>query len=252
MKIAEEPIDESAGRLRIETMDDLQPEMLTLPSGLARVEWRRNSRARRVSLRIDPTEGTVIVTLPSRATRKAGMALLMGHAEWVSHRLAALPEAVTFVEGAAVPIGGVPHRIRHAPAARGGAFLLDQELHVTGAIEFLPRRVRDFLRQEARRRLGALVIAKAGLIGTAPKRVTVKDTTSRWGSCAPDKSIALSWRLVMAPAFAQDYVVAHEVAHLRHMNHGPNFWSLVDELTPHTKSAIPWLRAEGARLLRIG
>jgi predicted metal-dependent hydrolase len=219
-------------------MDDLQPEMLALPSGLARVEWRRSSRARRVSLRIDPTGGAVVVTLPTRATRKAGMALLMGHADWVSDRLAALPEAITFIDGAMVPICGVPHRIRHAPAARGGAFLLDQELQVTGAPEFLARR--------------GLAMAKAGLIGIVPKRVTVKDTTSRWGSCAPDKSLALSWRLLMAPAFVQDYVVAHEVEHLRHMNHGPKFWSLVDELTPHTKTAIPWLRSEGARLLRIG
>src|SRR5580698_6640987 len=233
-------------------MDDLQPETLALPSGLARVEWRRSSRARRVSLRIDPTGGAVVVTLPTRASRKAGMALLMGHADWVSDRLAALPEAISFTDGAMVPICGIPHRIRHAPLARGAAFLLDQELHVTGAPEFLARRVRDFLRQEARRRLSALVIAKAGLIGIVPKRVTVKDTTSRWGSCAPDKSLALSWRLLMAPAFVQDYVVAHEVAHLRHMNHGPKFWSLVDELTPHTKAAIPWLRGEGPRLLRIG
>ena len=233
-------------------MDNLQPEMLALPSGLTRVEWRRSSRARRVSLRIDPTGGSVVVTLPTRATRKAGMALLMGHADWVSDRLAALPEAVAFTDGAIVPICGVPHRIRHAPAARGGAFLLDQELHVTGAPEFLSRRVRDFLRREALRRLSALVMAKAGLIAIVPKRVTVKDTTSRWGSCAPDKSLALSWRLLMAPAFVQDYVVAHEVAHLRHMNHGPKFWALVDELTPHTKTAIHWLRAEGARLLRIG
>ena len=72
-------------------MDDLQPETLALPSGPARVEWRRSARARRVSLRIDPTGGAVVVTLPIRATRKAGMALLMGHADWVSDRLAALP-----------------------------------------------------------------------------------------------------------------------------------------------------------------
>jgi predicted metal-dependent hydrolase len=233
-------------------MDDLQPQTLALPSGPARVEWRRSSRARRVSLRIDPGGGSVVVTLPTRASRKAGMALLMGHADWVSDRLAALPEAVAFTDGAMVPIGGLPHRIRHAPAAKGGAFLIDQELHVTGAPEFLSRRVRDFLRHEARRRLGALATAKAGLIGVVPRRITMKDTTSRWGSCAPDKSLALSWRLVMAPAFVQDYVVAHEVAHLRHMNHGPKFWAMVDELTPHTKAAIPWLRAEGARLLRIG
>ena len=233
-------------------MDDLQPEMLALPSGLARVEWRRSSRARRVSLRIDPAGGTVVVTLPARASRKAGMALLMGHADWVADRLAALPEAIVFTDGAMVPISGVPHRIRHMPQARGGAFLREQEVHVTGAPEFLSRRVRDFLRQEAQRRLGGLVAEKAALIGIVPKRVTMKDTTSRWGSCAPDKSLAFSWRLVMAPGFVQDYVVAHEVAHLRHMNHGSKFWSLVDELSPHTKTAVPWLRAEGSRLLRIG
>jgi predicted metal-dependent hydrolase len=192
------------------------------------------------------------VTLPIKATRKAGIALLMSHADWVSDRLAALPEAIVFADGATVPICGVPHRIRHSPTARGGAFVFEQELHVAGAPEFLSRRVRDFLRQEAQRRLGALAYAKAGLIGVAPKCVTIKDTTSRWGSCAPDKSVALSWRLVMAPPFVQDYVVAHEVAHLRQMNHGSKFWSLVDELTPHTRMAIPWLRAEGARLLRIG
>lgn len=233
-------------------MDHLKPETLALPSGLARVEWRRSSRARRVSLRIDPTEGAVVVTLPARATRKAGMALLMGHAEWVSDRLAALPAPVIFSNGALVPICGVPHRIRHTPNARGAAFLLQQELHVSGAHEFLARRVRDFLRQEARGRLGALTLAKAGLIGIMPKRITMKDTISRWGSCAPDKTLALSWRLVMAPTFVQDYVVAHEVAHLRQMNHGPKFWALVDQLTPHAKAAIPWLRVEGARLLRIG
>jgi predicted metal-dependent hydrolase len=166
--------------------------------------------------------------------------------------LAALPDAVKFVDGATVPIGGEPHRIRHAPEARGGAFLLDQELHVSGAAEFLARRVRDFLRLEARRRLSGLVVAKAGLLGIAPSRVTIKDTKSRWGSCAPDKSLSLSWRLVMAPAFVQDYVVAHEVAHLRHMNHGPKFWALVHQITPHTDAAVEWLRLEGMRLLRVG
>ncbi|HET6609611.1 MAG TPA: SprT family zinc-dependent metalloprotease [Rhodopila sp.] len=223
-----------------------------MPSGPTRVHWRRNRRARRISLRIDPTGGAVVVTLPMRASRKAGMALLMGHADWVSDRLAALPEAVALTDGAMVPICGVPHRIRHVPEARGAAWLLDDELHVTGAPEFVARRARDFLRLEAKRRLGALVAAKAGLIGIAPKRLTVKDTRSRWGSCAPDKSLMLSWRLVMAPTFVQDYVVAHEVAHLRHMNHGRQFWALVDELTPHTKTAITWLRTEGARLLRVG
>jgi predicted metal-dependent hydrolase len=233
-------------------MDVPPPETLALPSGSARVEWRRSTRARRISLRIDPSGGAVVVTLPPRAGRGAGMALLMSHVDWVVDRLAALPDPVPFTDGALVPVCGVPHRIRHVPQSRGGAWLHDDELHVTGAAEFLSRRVLDFLRAEARRRLSAMVAVKAAQIGVMPRRITVKDTSSRWGSCAPDKALAFSWRLVMAPEFVQDYVAAHEVAHLKHMNHGNHFWSLVDRLTPHTAAAIPWLRKEGSRLLRIG
>jgi predicted metal-dependent hydrolase len=96
------------------------------------------------------------------------------------------------------------------------------------------------------------VAEKAQLAQVKPGRISVKDTSTRWGSCAPDGALAFSWRLVLTPPFVQDYVAAHEVAHLRYMNHGKRFWGLVDTLTPHTRAAIPWLRREGARLLRIG
>ncbi len=227
-------------------------EMVTLPSGAARVQWRRNARARRVSLRIDPSDGAIVVTLPPRASRRAGMALLMGHADWVAKRIAELPAQVMLTDGAEVPIGGIPHRIRHHPDRRGGAWLEAGELHVTGQPEFLPRRVVDFLRAEAGRRLSAMARAKAAQAGLTPLRITIKDTTSRWGSCAPDGALAFSWRLVMAPDFVQDYVTAHEVAHLRHMNHRPAFWHLVSSLTAHTPCAMTWLRDEGPRLLRVG
>jgi hypothetical protein len=229
-----------------------ESEIIALPSGAARVEWRRNARARRVSLRIDPSDGAIVVTLPLKASRRAGMALLMGHVDWVTRRIAALPAPVTLANGAEVPIGGVLHTIRHHPDRRGGAWLEEGELHVTGRPEFLPRRAIDFLRAEAGRRLSTLVRAKAGQAGVTATRITIKDTTSRWGSCAPDGALAFSWRLVMAPEFVQDYVTAHEVAHLRHMNHGPAFWHLVASLTAHTQRAMAWLNHEGPRLLRVG
>jgi predicted metal-dependent hydrolase len=227
-------------------------EMLALPGGPTRVEWRRNRRARRVSLRIDPCRGGVVVTLPTRAGRGAGVALLMTHADWVANRLAALPQAVPFADGATVSISGVPHLIRHLPDGCGGAWLQDGELHVTGEAEFLRRRVLDFLRAEALRRMSVLVSAKSAVLDVTARRIAVKDTRTRWGSCAADGSLAFSWRLVMTPEFVQDYVAAHEVAHLKHMNHGKRFWKVVDRLTPHTAAAIPWLRAEGFRLLRVG
>jgi predicted metal-dependent hydrolase len=227
-------------------------EMVQLPCGQTEVEWRRSKRARRVSLRIDPAGGTVIVTLPMRAGRRAGMALLIGQADWVAQHLAALPAPLAIINGAELPIEGQPHRICHCPAGRFAARLAEDRLEVCGDASFLPRRVTDFLRGEARRRLSARAVATAARAGLAPRRISVKDTRSRWGSCTSDRALSFSWRLLMAPAFVQDYVVAHEVAHLRHMNHGPEFWRLVAELTPHEQAAREWLQLHGPGLLRIG
>ena len=232
-------------------MESGNSEILRLPGGPARIEWRRSARARRVSLRIDPREGAVVVTLPPRTTRTAGMALLMDHADWVSARLAALPGHIPFTDGALVPLNGIEHRICHV-GGRGGVWIEGRQINVGGEAGFLARRVNDFLRGEARRQMSALAGEKAALAQLRPSRVSVKDTKSRWGSCASNRSLAFSWRLVMAPPFVQEYVAAHEVAHLRHMNHGPRFWALVDTLTPHTVPAVAWLRSDGPRLLRIG
>ena len=228
------------------------PETLRLTGGPTRVEWRRSSRARRVSLRIDPRDGAVVVTLPPRAARQAGMALLMDHIDWVNERLAALPGAIPFAAGAVVPLHGADHTIRAAGGVRGSTWVEGRNIMVPGDLEFLPRRVTEFYRAEARRRLVALVAAKAEAAAVQPRRITLKDTRSRWGSCAANRNLAFSWRLVMAPRHVQEYVAAHEVAHLRHMNHGRSFWALVAELTPHTDAAVDWLRRNGPRLLRIG
>lgn len=233
-------------------MDLPDSETLALPDGPILIAWRRSPRAHRVSLRIDPRGGTVVVTLPLRTARGAGVALLMNNVAWVTDRLARLPDAVPFADGAVVPVDGRPHVIRHVPGARRGAWLEGDELRVSGAPEFLRRRVADFLRREARARLTGLAVNKAASIDRVPRRVSVKDTRTRWGSCSADGALAFSWRLVMAPDFVQDYVTAHEVAHLRHMNHGKRFWALVGKLTPHVATAVPWLHTEGSRLLRTG
>lgn len=225
-------------------------ETIPLKKGEARVAWKRHPRARRVSLRIDPRAGSVVITLPKRGSRRAGMDLLMTHAAWVEDRLAALPDAVPFVDGALLPVDDRPRPIRHAHGVR--SLIADDEIVVGGEPAFLARRVGDLLRVEARRRLLRMSHEKSALVGRAPRRVTVKDTISRWGSCAPDGALAFSWRLIFAPPAVQDYVAAHEVAHLAHMNHGPRFWALVRTLTPHTEAAVEWLRDEGPRLMRYG
>ncbi len=230
----------------------MPPESLQLGGGPATVCWRRSATARRVTLRIDARKGQVVVTLPMRAARAAGVALLNHHADWVAEHLAALPPAAVFADGGSVTLDGADIPIRHMPDAVGGAWLQDGALHVAGDAAFLPRRVHDFLRAEAKRRFTAQATDKATQAGLALRRVTVKDTRTRWGSCSPDGVLMFCWRLVMAPPFVQDYVVAHEVAHLRHMNHRPAFWALTDTLSPHRAQAVAWLHEQGPRLLRTG
>jgi predicted metal-dependent hydrolase len=232
-------------------MKEPLPTMVELPVGPTRVEWRHSDRATRMSLKIDQRAGCVVVTLPQNGSPKRAMDWVRSQKNWISERIASLPEAVELSDGSTVQIHGVPHRIRHVPQARGGAWIEDGELRVAGAPEFLRRRVTDFLYQEAGRRLVALVAEKTAKIGVKAQRVTIKDTTSRWGSCASDGSLAFSWRLVMAPDYVQDYVAAHEVAHLRHMNHSPFFWALVGQLTEHTEAAMTWLEKEGSALHRV-
>ena len=216
------------------------------------VRWHRSARAQRVSLKICPREAAVVVTLPMRGSRRAGMALLTEHAAWVAQRLAAIEAPPALTPGAEIPIGDVPHLIMHEPSRRGPGGIEGQALIVTGAAEFLPRRVCDLLRAEAARRIAVALAPHAKALAVRPAAVRLKDTQTRWGSCAANGTLAFSWRLVMAPDWVLDYVVAHEAAHLRELNHSPRFWALVEARTPHRHAATDWLKRHGPRLLRVG
>ena len=123
-------------------------------------------------------------------------------------------------------------------------------IRVTGQSEHITRRVLDFLKREAKKVLEARAFYYADQLGTAPKHITVRDTASRWGSCSTQRSLSFSWRLILAPAFVLDYVVAHEVAHMREMNHGPRFWRLVEDLVGDVERPQVWLREKGSALHR--
>lgn len=213
---------------------------------------KRHPRARRISLRADPRDGAVVLVLPARASLASGLAFARSQAAWIRARLACLPAPAPFAHGARLALLGEDIEVVHDAGRRGPARREAARLVVGGAAEFVPRRVRDFLRAEAARALGALAAAKAASLGRPLRALRIADTRSRWGSCARDARINLSWRLVLAPPLVADYVVSHEVAHLAHHDHGPAFWRVVDALTPHRAEAQAWLRANGAALLRAG
>ena len=225
-------------------------ETIIVDGRSASLRWRRSARARRIGLRIDPVAGDIVITLPPRGSRRTGLSLLREHEAWIAAKLNALPTARRIEDGGIIPVFGRPHRISHAPGEHR-TWIEAQTIHVAGGIEFLARRVRDALSLLARDHFSRLSLEKAREAGLKPSVIRVRDTSSRWGSCAADGALMFSWRLIMAPEFVQDYVVAHEVAHLRHMNHGQQFWALVGMLTPHREQASEWLNQHGQGLLRI-
>ncbi len=213
---------------------------------------RRNRAARRISLRIDVPRRGAILTLPQRTGIGAGLDFVAEKALWLRNAYARLPAAAPFIPGGIIPYGGMPHRIEHRPTAKGGVWRETATIVVTGAVEHLPRRLTDWLKREALTALDARTRATAARIGKTVTRVSVRDTRSRWGSCARDGRVHFSWRLILAPDHVLDYVVAHEVAHLLYMSHGPRFRAALDRLTPHRREAEAWLRVHGSGLLLVG
>src|SRR5262245_57532319 len=166
----------------------------------AEVAIRISPRARRVGLRIDAAERKVEVILPRGVAVKTGLRFLETKRAWVTARLEALPQLVPFVEGAFVPILGVPHEIRREldPAAPP-VKIVDGEIRVRGDSAHLARRVRDHLVAAARTEVAPRARRLAAQIGRDVARINLRDTRSRWGSCSAQGSLCFSWRLIFAP-----------------------------------------------------
>ena len=213
----------------------------------------RNARARRASLRVDPANRRIVLTAPLRMARGTAVGFAETQAGWIAARLQRLPARRPFVDGAEIPLFGVPHRVRHHPGARGTVWREAGEIHVAGHPEHVSRRVKDWLVGELKKELVPRVHAKAMRAERTVARISVRDTRSRWGSCGPDGVMSFSWRLVFAPPDVLDYLVAHEAAHLVHMNHGPRFWALARVLCDGPiEGPQAWLKKNGETLLQYG
>jgi len=212
---------------------------------------KRDSRARRMLLRVMPRDGAVVLVLPVRASLRSGQRFVVEQAEWILARQQERPAVQRWENGAVLPLQGIPHTIRHRPETRAGVWVENGEIHVSGQAEHLPRRLRDWLKRRARDEFGLAAREMADGLGVIVRRVSVRDTQSRWGSCSAHGNLSFSWRLVMAPPQVARYLVAHEVAHLRHMDHSLAFWRVCAQLLgseADLRSARVWLRRHGAAL----
>ena len=232
-----------------------EPEQLSIAHAgdILPVTFVRSRRARRASLRVDAARRRIVLTAPLRMARGTAIDFAQAQAGWIAARLKRLPVARPFADGVELPLFGAPHRIRHRGDVRGTVWREGDEIHVAGRPEHLPRRLRDWLTAELRGHLVPLVHEKAARVDRPVKRITLRDSRSRWGSCGPDATLSFSWRLVFAPPDVLDYLAAHEVAHLVHLNHSPRFWAVARGLCDGPIE-IPqaWLKMNGETLLQYG
>ncbi len=218
------------------------------------VDIRVNRRARRLILKVDPFRPAILLTCPSARQKKTALAFAQERQEWIREQFSDAPPAQPFIAGATIPLRGVRHEIISAPALRRSvdAHTSPSQIIVGGDPTHLGRRLHDWLRREARKEFSDQADEFCKALGVTRRRISVRDTKTRWGSCSSTGTISFSWRLILAPRFVYRYVIAHEVSHLRHMDHSASFWQTVDTLISDRIEAEDWLKLNGASLYGYG
>lgn len=206
---------------------------------------RRSARAVRLSLRVSRLDGRVTLSLPDTVPRRTAERFLSQKADWVRRNVAEGPQAWVPAIGDRIPVAG-----QAAQIVEGRPSLAVGEIRVDPARP-VPPQVAALLKAHARAHLVFACDRHAGALGRPYAKVTLRDTRSRWGSCTSAGNLMFSWRLAMAPPEILDYVAAHEVAHLVHMNHSRRFWQVVARLCPDYQTHRAWLQGPGRDLHAI-
>ena len=217
------------------------------------VLMRIHPRARRLKLRLDERRELLLLTCPPRSSRRAALDWAAGQRAWVEARLAEAMPARPLAPGSVIPLEGQDTLLAWIEGGSRRVSHADGMLACGGPRESFSSRIQAWLRSRARDLLSADTACAAGRAGVSIKRVSIGDAGTRWGSCSASGSIRYNWRLVLAPPEVRRWVVAHEVAHRIHMNHGPAFKALEADLFDGDAAAARLLlRRIGPGLKRVG
>ncbi|MEM5515607.1 SprT family zinc-dependent metalloprotease [Henriciella sp. AS95] len=233
------------------TVDKNQTLTLTSRSGQEiAVRIKINPRAKRLILRLDEQKREAVAIAPHKRMVKDAARFAEERLEWIESRLDMLPRQISLQAGDAFSLLGQECVISLEGEGRRARLIAGEPLILSlpGDPATIGRRAERFLRKHAKEQLSRAVDQYCETLGVDARRVTVKDTRSRWGSCTSDGRLAFSWRLVMAPPDVLEYVAAHECAHLLEMNHSNRFWAHVARCRPGWKRERAWLRRHGASL----
>jgi predicted metal-dependent hydrolase len=229
-------------------------EILNLAADLpVPVEIRPMRSARRLRLRYDEVRGVLKLTCPVRTSRRTALSWALDQRDWIETQLARSLPAEPFVSGAIIPLGDSHVRLIWAKEESRIPRLALDELRCGGPEAGFEQRIATCLKQLAVENMSREVAEFASAADAPVRSVSIGDAGTRWGSCSSDGRIRLSWRLILAPVQVRRYVVAHEVAHLVHLNHGSAFKALEAQLFGSgLADAKASLRRIGPRLRRFG
>lgn len=206
-------------------------------------------RARRFTLRLESHGCDAVLTLPPGVPESEVLDFVERQSGWLRSALSARPGLITVEPGATVPVDGVRLPVVLAPGRRNTVRMAEGQLRVSGNAG-AGRQIAAWLKLRARDRIVPLATAYAADLGRRINGFSFRDTRSRWGSCASSGRLGFSWRLAMAPPMVQDYVAAHEAAHLVEMNHSAEYWAVLAGLMPDYKRHRVWLKTHGRDLHR--
>lgn len=212
---------------------------------------RKHPKSGRMIIRYHPIQHHVALTLPRYVSIKQGLHFVSEKREWLVQQIQSVQKNIPFDDGQIIPVLGKKYTLTHV-GGRGVVHIEDDRIIVPGDIAFMARRVREWLKRLARDTITSIATAKAKIIGKHIKRISLRDTSSRWGSCSHNGNLSFSWRLVFAPYEVLDYVTCHEVAHLKHHDHSPAFWLAVGQLFPDYNNTKQWLKSHGSKLYTYG
>jgi len=223
---------------------------LTIEGVESGVRVIRRRGAQRVTLSVSRATGIATMTVPPRMPMAEATRFAHSHREWLQDKLGAMPRTIPFEEGMALPYRG---RMMGVTRRDGrGVRMIGETIEVGGSAEALPGALERWLKGQARIRLRARSDIHAQTLDTRFTRIAIRDTRSRWGSCSSSGTLSYSWRVILAPDPVLDYLAAHEVSHLREMNHSARFWAHVKALCPDYQEWQGWLRENGPELHRYG
>jgi predicted metal-dependent hydrolase len=231
-----------------------EPCVMQIEGQEIKLTFKRNMRCKRMIMRVAKDGAGLMITLPKRTTQAEALRFAHASKAWVLKNISNRMPAVAFEDAVAVPFRGEIYSIV-CPGGRRGLVQLDQvtkSIIVPGDLAHVNRRLTDWFKQQAVKDLTLASEHYAIAMGVEYSALSVRDQSSRWGSCSAARALSYSWRLVLAPRYVLDYVAAHEVAHICEMNHGPRFWRLVLTHCKQAKEARTWLKHDARDLHRYG